>query len=229
MRYFCIVCLLFICLTGLSSAANPYIEFDRTGSTYASAKLGYTIPVGALADANYQLIASSWRREGITLTGEAGYYITNSTVGGLELSYSNFHPKNVNEINGVRVIDKSRVRIRRVGIYLQYFMVANGKYRPFMKLGAGLFEASRISMPKVESGNVEYRDYSLGAKPVMSIGMGIHASFRSNLSLNFSVEAVSLNSFSSAWETEGATVGPLHKNMLFFPVYLGVVYHLSEE
>lgn len=211
-----------------AQANNPLSELDRTGTVFVAPKLGFTFPVGALADANYQLLASSWRKEGITLTGEIGYYITNSTVGGLEISYSNFHPKHISLFTGEGV-DQSRVRIRRFGLYLQYFVVSAGKYRPFVKLGAGLFDVNRISLPQSNAGAIEYKDYSLGAKPVFSIGAGVHGAVTSNLSATFSIEAVSMNSFNASWETSGATVGPLRKNMLIFPVYFGIVYHLRED
>lgn len=217
-----------LCLfSATSSAAKRPADIDRTGSVFIAPKFGISYPMGALADANYQVIAASWRKEGITLAGDFGYYITNSTVAGMEISYSNFHPKTVSIYP--RGTDKSRVRIRRVGIFMQHYMVANGKYRPYLKLGAGLFEANRISMPQLEAGGIQYKDYSLGAKPVFSIGLGIHGSIKNNISLTFSIEAVSLNSFSSSWETSGATVGPLRENMLFFPVYFGFVYHLSDN
>ncbi len=221
---FVLLCL----ITATAAAKTPVSELDRTGTMFVAPKLGFTFPVGALADANYSRYASSWRKEGITLTAEIGYYFTKSSIGGLEMSYSNFHPKSVS-IFSAEGVDKSRVRIRRIGIYLQYFIVAAGKYRPYMKLGAGLFEASRISLPQASAGAIEYKDYSLGAKPVFSVGAGIHAAFSENLSFSFSVEAVSLNSFSSSWETSGATLGPLRSNMLFFPVYFGILYHLTEN
>lgn len=214
-----------LCATSLAS--NRLSDVDRTGSVYFAPKFGFTFPVGALADANYKLYASSWRKEGITLTGDFGYFVTNSTVAGMEISYSNFHPKSVG-IYPVGV-DQSRVRIRRGGIFMQYYMISSGKYRPYVKLGAGLFEASRISMPQIVAGGIEYVDYSLGAKPVFSGGLGIHGTITANISILFSIEAVSLNSFSSSWETTGATLGPLRKNMLFFPVYFGVMYSLSDE
>ncbi len=217
-----------LCLLSVTtSAADRLVDIDRTGSVFFAPKLGISYPMGALADANYKLIASSWRKEGITLTGEFGYYITKSTVAGMELSYSNFHPKSVSIFP--EGIDHSRVRIRRGGIFMQYFMVSTGKYRPFAKLGIGLFEANRISLPQIVDDEVVYNDYSLGAKPVYSFGLGVHGSVNSSISLTFSIEAVSLNSFSSAWETSGATLGPLRKNMLFFPVYFGLMYHLNGE
>ncbi|MGB5107284.1 MAG: hypothetical protein WBP29_07945 [Candidatus Zixiibacteriota bacterium] len=225
-KYLLLIAVVF--LPALCTASNSLSELDRTGTAFVAPKFGFTFPVGALSDANYQLIASSWRKEGITLTGEFGYFITNSIVGGLEISYSNFHPKNISIFPDDRV-DESRVRIRRVGIYLQYFMISTGKYRPFMKLGLGLFEASRISMPTKTGDVIEYKDYSLGAKPVFLGGGGIQANITPKFSVSFSIEAVSLNSFSSAWETSGATVGPLHTNMLFFPVYFGIIYHLNEN
>lgn len=209
-------------------AGTPISELDRTGTVFVAPKLGFTFPVGALADANYQLLASSWRKEGITLTGEVGYYVTNSTVGGLEVSYSNFHPKNISLFSG-KGVDQSRVRIRRFGLFLQYFMVSTGKYRPFLKLGAGLFDVNRISLPQSNAGAIEYKDYSLGAKPVFSIGAGVHGAITPSLSATFSIEAVSMNSFNASWETSGATVGPLRQNMLIFPVYFGIVYHLRED
>ncbi len=214
-------------LSATSLASKRPADIDRTGSVYVAPKFGISYPMGALADANYQVIAASWRKEGITLTGDFGYYITNSTVAGMEVSYSNFHPKTVSIYP--EGTDESRVRIRRVGIFMQYSLVANGKYRPYMKLGAGLFEANRISMPQLEAGGIQYKDYSLGAEPVFSIGLGIHGSITPDISLAFSIEAVSLNSFSASWETSGATVGPLRENMLFFPVYFGLMYHLSDN
>lgn len=226
MRKYAVIAVLCLISTSLS-ASTRLVDIDRTGSVYFAPKLGISYPMGALADANYKLIASSWRKEGITLTGEFGYYITKSTVAGMELSYSNFHPKTVSIFS--EGVDKSRVRIRRGGIFMQYYMISTGKYRPFVKLGAGLFEANRISLPQIVNNEVVYKDYSLGAKPVFSGGLGVHGSITSNISLTFSIEAVSLNSFSAAWETSGATLGPLRKNMLFFPVYFGLMYHLSDE
>ncbi|MBK7091957.1 MAG: hypothetical protein IPH59_09610 [bacterium] len=222
-----LICALLALFSTTLTATNRLVDIDRTGSVFFAPKLGISYPMGALADANYKLIASSWRKEGITLTGEFGYYITKSTVAGMELSYSNFHPKSVSIFpDGV---DESRVRFRRGGIFMQYYMVSTGKYRPFVKLGLGLFEANRISLPQIVEDEVVYKDYSLGAKPVYSFGLGVHGSVTPNISLTVSIEAVSLNSFSSAWETSGATLGPLRKNMLFFPVYFGMMYHLSDE
>ncbi len=225
--YKSLVIILLCLLTATSLASKRPADIDRSGSVFISPKFGISYPMGALANANYQVIAASWRKEGITLAGDVGYYISNSTIAGMEISYSNFHPKSVSIYP--EGTDRSRVRIRRVGIFMQYSLVADGKYRPYMKLGAGLFEANRISMPQLVAGSIQYKDYSLGAKPVFSIGLGINGSITSNISLTFSIEAVSLNSFSASWETSGATVGPLRENMLFFPVYFGLMYHLSDN
>jgi hypothetical protein len=105
-------------------------------------------------------------------------------------------------------------------------MIPSGNIRPFIKAGAGFFEAERISMPVPESSPMEYRDYTLGAKPVFSGGFGIMANLNSLLSLQFSIEGINLNTFSAAWDGEGTTLGPLRKNMLFFPVYASISYHL---
>lgn len=221
-----------VCFLGIGTAisgaglyARDIATIDRTGSIFVAPKFGISYPMGALADANYDRIYASWRKEGITLTGEVGYYATNSSIIGFEASYSDFHPRHIGVFpNGV---DESRVRVRRFGVYFQYLLVPSGRYRPFLKAGAGLFEVSRISMPQPGTDPVEYRDYTLGAKPVFSGGLGINASLNSGLGLSLSVEAVSLNSFSAAWETSGETIGPLRKNMLFFPVYFGLSFHLN--
>lgn len=225
MRLFTVIGLIVLALAPQTPASERW-DFDRTGTAYIGGRLGASFPVGALADANYELIASSWRKEGISVTGEFGYFITNSTIGGLEISYASFHPRDLAEFRGK---DESRVRIRRFGLFVLYNLVGEGRYRPFMKLGLGLFEASRISMPQHDTDPVEYRDFSLGAKPVYSIGFGLHTEFTSKVSAQLTVEAVSLNSFSSAWESAGKTIGPLNKNMLFFPVHFGVLYHLGSD
>ncbi len=218
--------LLCLALATTAGATQKMAEIDRSGSVYISPRLGLSYPVGALSDANYNKPASSWRKEGLSLTGEIGYYVTNSTVAGMEVSYSNFHPRT---ITGFDAVDDSRVRIRRAGLFIQYSLMPTGKYRPFMKLGAGLFEITRISMPTIGADTLEYRDYTLGAKPVGIVGFGVHANFSPKLTGSFAIEAVWLNSFSSAWETTGSAVGPLNKNMLYFPVYFSLLYHLSEE
>ncbi len=213
-------------MTSALAAATPPDDLDRSGTVYISPRLGISFPVGALADANYTVAAASWRRQGYTLSGEFGYFVTNATVAGLEISYSTFGPRSVSVFGDS---DESHVRIRRAGVFTQYSLLPTGKYRPFMRLGAGLFDASRISMPHLDNDSLEYRDYTLGAKPVGTIGFGIHADFSPQISGSFAIEAVWLNSFSSAWDTDGASIGPLHKNMLFFPVYFGLLYHLSDN
>lgn len=225
MRSYTVCALLVLTLAFPARGSQPW-DSDRTGSVYLGGRLGVSFPVGALADANYDLIASSWRKEGISVTGEFGYFITNSTIGGLEIAYTNFRPRDLAAFHGK---DDSRVRIRRFGLFVMYNLVGEGRYRPFMKLGLGLFEASRISMPQYGTDPVEYRDYSLGAKPVYSVGFGLHTELTHRMSLQMTVEAVSLNSFSAAWESAGKTIGPLHKNMLYFPVYLGLLYHLGSD
>ncbi len=203
--------------------AGRYESQDRSGQFFLSPMLGYTIPAGALADANYDQIYASWRKEGISFTGEFGFYVTNCTIVGLEMSYSSFHPRDL-AVFGAGV-DDSRVRIRRFGGYFQYLMIPSGAVRPFFKVGAGFFEAQRISMPQAGTSPVEYRDYTLGAKPAFSGGVGVMANIAPLLSVQLSIEGVSLNSFGAAWDGEGETLGPLRKNMLFFPVYASISYH----
>ncbi len=203
--------------------AAVYTDDDRTGQFFLCPMIGLSIPVGALADANYDQVYASWRKEGISLTGAVGLYITNSSIVGLEMSYSTFNPRDLAIFRND--VDRSRVRVRRFGGYFQYLVVPNGRLRPFIKLGAGFFEIERISMPQPGTTPLNYRDYTLGAKPVMSGGVGVMANVNSLLSLQFSIEGVSLNSFSAAWDTEGQTLGPLRKNMLFFPVYASISYH----
>lgn len=216
-------------LSSTTALAGRYLEIDRTGSVYLSPKFGFSVPVGALADKDYTKPAASWRKEGITLTLEAGYYLSNTSVFGVEISYSNFSPKQLEVLSTDWEQDQSRVRIRRAGIFLQYQMVSAGRYRPFLKLGAGLFEASRISLPQPAHDPVIYSDYSLGGKPVFSLGIGFQGYISPSLSASLSVEAVSMNSFASSWETSGFTYGPLNKNLLFFPFYFSLLYHLSNE
>ena len=207
--------------------AGRYSELDRTGSVYLSPKFGYSLPVGALADQDYTKPAASWRKDGISVTLEAGYYLSNTSVFGIEGSYSTFNPK---QLAGFSVnSDKSRVRIRRAGVFLQYQMVSTGRYRPFIKLGAGIFEASRFSLPQPASDPVICSDYSLGGSPVFSLGIGFLGYISRTLSASFSVEAVSMKSSNSSWETSGSTYGPLNKNMLFFPLNFGLLYHLPND
>lgn len=208
--------------------SNDMSDLDRTGSVFVSPKLGFTFPVGALASGNFQSMAASWRKEGISLSAEVGYYLSNSTIGGMEIAYSTFNPKRLAAFALDGSQDKSRVRIRRFEIYLQYQVVQTGRYRPFLKLAAGFFDISRISMPVPYTNPLVYQDYSLGSRPVFSTGFGITANLTRSISVAFSVEAVDLNSYSGTWETSGATIGPLATNMLFFPVYFSVAYHLSE-
>jgi hypothetical protein len=121
------------------------------------------------------------------------------------------------------------VRIRRAGIFLQYQMVSTGRYRPFIRLGAGFFEASRFSLPQPAQDPVTYSDYSLGGRPVFSLGIGFLGYISRSLSASLSVEAVSMNSFGSSWETSGLTYGPLNKNLHFSPVYFSLLYHLPND
>jgi hypothetical protein len=214
-------------LSSTVCVAGRYSELDRTGSVYLSPKFGYSLPVGALADRDYTKPAASWRKDGISVTLEAGYYLSNTSVFGIEASYSTFNPKQLAVLSADS--DQSRVRIRRVGVFLQYQMVPTGRYRPFIKLGAGFFEASRFSLPQPASDPVSYGDYSLGGRPVFSLGIGFLGYISRTLSASFSVEAVSMKSSNSSWETSGSTYGPLNKNMLFFPVYFGLLYHLPND
>jgi hypothetical protein len=220
-----IVIFLGFLLLGATCFAGSWSDLERAGSVYLSPKFGFSFPVGALADEDYTKPAASWRKEGITLTLEAGYFVSNSSVFGLEVSYSTFGAKHLSELSCEWEQDQSRVRIRRVGVFFQYQLVPDGRYRPFLKLGAGLFDASRISMPQPAHDPVIYNDYSLGGKPVFSFGLGFVGYISTTLSASLSVEAVSLNSFASSWETSGFTYGPLNKNMLFFPAYFSVLYH----
>lgn len=218
--------LFFVVLASAVAAATPPPDLERSGTAYISPRLGISFPVGALADANYNAAAASWRKQGYTLSGEFGYFVSNSTVAGLELSYSTFGPRSVSVFGDA---DDSHVRIRRAGVFMQYSLLQSGKYRPFMRLGAGLFDASRVSMPRFDNDSLQFHDYTLGAKPVGTIGFGIHADFSPQISGSFAIEAVWLNSFSSAWDTDGASIGPLRKNMLYFPVYFGLLYHLADN
>jgi hypothetical protein len=216
-----------VLLSSTMCIAGRYSDFDRDGSVYLSPKIGYSLPVGALADQDYTKPAASWRKEGITFSLEAGYYLSNATVFGIEASYSTFNPKQLAVLSADS--DQSRVRIRRIGVFLQYQMVPTGRYRPFIKLGAGFFEASRFSLPQPAQDPVIYSDYSLGGKPVFSLGIGFLGYISPTLSASLSVEAVSMSSFNSSWETSGFTYGPLNKNMLFFPVYFSLLYHFSNN
>lgn len=214
-------------LSGTVCIAGQYTELDRTGSVYLSPKFGYSLPVGALADQDYTKPAASWRKDGISVTLEAGYYLSNTSVFGIEASYSTFNPKQLAALSVDS--DQSRVRIRRFGVFLQYQMVSTGRYRPFIKLGAGLFEASRFSLPQPANDPVSYSDYSLGGSPVFSLGIGFLGYISRTLSASLSIEAVSMKSSNSSWETSGSALGPLNENMLFFPVYLSILYHLSND
>ena len=214
-------------LSGTVCIAGRYTELDRTGSVYLSPKFGYSLPVGALADRDYTKPAASWRKDGISVTLEAGYYLSNTSVFGIEASYSTFNPKHLAVLSTDS--DQSRVRIRRAGVFLQYQMVSTGRYRPFIKLGAGLFEASRFSLPQPAHDPVIYSDYSLGGSPVLSLGIGFLGSISRTLSASFSVEVVSMTSFNSSWETSGSAYGPLNKNMVFFPFNFGLFYHLPND
>jgi hypothetical protein len=219
-----------IALLLLSSAvclADQYSELDRTGSVYLSPKFGYSLPVGALADRDYTKPASSWRKDGVSITLEAGYYLSRASVFGMEVSYSMFNPKHLASVSADG--DQSRVRIRRFGVYLQYQMISTGRYHPFIKLGAGIFEASRFSIPQPASDPVSYRDYSLGGKPAFSLGIGFLGCISRTLSASLSVEAISMNSINSSWETSGSSYGPLNEKMLFFPIYFSILYHLTND
>ena len=218
-----------VLLSSTVCIAGRYSEFDRTGSVYLSPKLGFSFPVGALADQDYTKPAASWRKEGISLTLEAGYYLSNTSVFGMEISYSTFNPKHLAVLATDWDQDQSRVRIRRAGVFLQQQMVSTGRYRPFIKLGAGLFDASRISLPQPAHDPVIYGDYSLGGSPFFSLGIGFLGNISPTLSASFSVEAISMNSFNLSWETSGFTYGPLNKNMLFFPVYFSLLYHFPND
>jgi hypothetical protein len=219
----------FLVLLLLSAAAiaDDLAEFDRSGSIYISSKIGYTLPSGPLANGDYQGVASSWRKDGYTVTGEVGYYLSNSSIGGIELSYSSFNPKRLTALAANGSQDHSRVRIRRFELFFQYQMIPTGRFRPFLKLGAGIFDISRFSMPLPGSSPLSYRDYSLSAKPVFSAGVGITAYISPRLSAAVSVEGVNMNSCSGFWETSGASLGPINENMMFLPVYVSVAYHLS--
>ena len=215
-----------IALVLLSSTvciAGRYSELDRTGSVYLSPKFGYSLPAGALADQDYTKPAASWRKDGISVTLEAGYYLSNTSVFGIEASYSTFNPKHLAVLFADQ--DQSRVRIRRAGVFLQYQMVSTGRYRPFIKLGAGLFEASRFSLPQPAHDPLIYSDYSLDG-PVLSVGIGFLGYISRTLSASFSIDVVSMTSFNSSWETSGSAYGPLNKNMVFFPFNFGLLYHL---
>jgi len=216
-----------VLVSSTACVAGRYSELDRTGSFYLSPKFGYSLPVGALADRDYTKPAASWRKDGISVTLEAGYYLSNTSVFGIEASYSAFNPKQLALLSADS--DQSRVRIRRFGVFLQYQMIPTGRYRPFIKLGAGIFEASRFSLPQPAQDPVSYSDYSLGGSPVFSLGIGFLGYISRTLSASLSVEAVSMKSSNSSWETSGSTYGPLNKNMLFFPVYLSILYHLPND
>lgn len=214
-------------LSSAVSLADRYSELDRTGSIYLSPKFGYSLPSGALADRDYTKPAASWRKDGVSITLEAGYYLSHASVFGMEVSYSMFNPKHLASISADG--DQSRVRIRRFGVYLQYQMISTGRYRPFIKLGAGIFETSRFSMPQPAQDPVIYSDYSLGGKPAFSLGIGFLGCISRTLSASLSVEAVSMNSINSSWETSGSSYGPLNEKMLFFPVYFSILYHLTND
>jgi hypothetical protein len=217
----------FVLLSSTVCFAGQDWEIDRTGSVYLSPKLGYSLPVGALADQDYNKPSASWRKDGVSFTVEAGYYLSNASVFGIEASYSTFNPKSLAALPAGT--DQSRVRIRRAGIFLQYQMVSTGRYRPFVKLGVGLFEASRFSLPQPSHDPVTYSDYSLGGDPAISLGIGFLGSISRTLSASFSIEAVSMTSYNSSWETSGSSYGPLNKNMTFLPFSLGLIYHLPND
>ena len=221
--------LIYIVILGLPTTlfafGNTY-DLDRSGSFYISPRIALTFPAGALADGNYHRIAACWRQEGLTASGELGYYMSNSTVAGLEVAYSNFPPKQLAEIEKPE-LDRSRVRIRRCAIFLKYQMVPLGSFRPFFKLAFGFFEVNLINLPQPDTDPLEYNEYSLSAKPAFSGGVGFTWYLSGTFSAEFSVEAVSLNSFSSAWEGSGTTSTPLRKNLLFFPVYFALSYHMG--
>jgi hypothetical protein len=209
--------------------ADMIIDLDRTGTVYVSPKLGLAIPLGALADEDYTSPAASWRKEGVALTIDFGYYVSTSSIVGVTASYSSFTAKQLSTLPTAGGTDNSRMRIRFGGVFYQYMLIPTGKYRPFAKLGVGMFDANRWLTPVPGSNPTEYRDYSMGGKPAFSFGIGFTGEVSPRLSASLSAEAMYLNSTSSSWTTSGASIGPLNQNMLFLPVYLSVIYHLSNH
>ena len=211
--------------SGLSAGGLDH--FDRSGSVYFASRMALSFPAGALASSHFGMPASSWREEGITVSFDVGWHLTNSTIFGIAVSYSNFNSKDLPYFANDQIEDNSRVRVRRTGIFMQYQMVPSGVVRPFLKLGFGFAEIDRISFPAFESGVPHFGDHTISAKPVFSGGTGLTCYFSRVFSLSLTLEAVSMNTFRSSWETSGKTIGPLYKNLLFFPLSFGIRYHIT--
>ncbi len=225
MRRIIVTALVLVCAS--HAFAGAHLDLDRTGSVYLSPKFAYAIPMGAMADENYNDPASSWRKDGFSLTLEAGCYLSNTSIAGLELSYSTFSPKRLSILAAAGQKDKSRMRIRRASVFYQYQVVPTGKYRPFIKVGVGIFDANRWSMPQPGNDPVTVGDYTLGGQPAFSAGIGFVSDLTPTLSASFSIEGIYLNSCRSSWQTAGANTGPLNQNLLFVPVYFSILYHLQ--
>jgi hypothetical protein len=216
-------------LTATTLSANQGTwELDRSGYLYFQARGAYTFPSGYLSSTNYRAAASSWRTEGFSAGLEVGYYLSNSTVGGIELSYSHFPPKEMGALTG-GASDDSRVRVRRFSVFVKYQMVPRGTVRPFIKVGYGYYDLSRFAMPVPGTEPLETREYSISGKPAFSGGLGIVWYISTTFSAELSLEAIYLNSFSAGWSSVESGSGPLKTNLYFFPVFCGISWHIARD
>lgn len=207
-----------------AAVAGGVYELDRSGSFYLQPRAAYTFPSGYLASADYNATASSWRTEGPTFSLEVGCYLSNSTIGGIELAYTDLPAKQLSALGSTE--DDSRVRIRRFSVFLKYQMVPRGSVRPFMKLGYGYYDIDRFSMPVPGTSPVEHHDYSISGKPAFSGGIGVVLYISRLLSAELSLETVYLNSVSASWSSDAGTSETLQQNLYFFPVYVGFSWHI---
>jgi hypothetical protein len=212
-------------LTWQIAVAGGVSELDRSGSFYLQPRAAYTFPSGYLASTDYNAVASSWRTGGPSFSLELGFYLSNSTISGIELDYTDLPPKQLNDPGSAD--DDSRVRIRRLSVFLKYQMIPRGDIRPFMKLGYGYYDIDRFSMPIPGTSPVGHRDYSLSGKPAFSGGIGIVMYISRPLSAELSFEAVYLNSVSASWNSDAGTSSTLQQNLYFFPIYVGFSWHIS--
>jgi hypothetical protein len=209
-----------------STAAAGHFNLDRTGAFYFSPRGAFTLPSGALADVDYRQPASSWRKEGYTAASEVGYFFSNSTSLGLDLAYTVLPPRWLNALDDPSV-DESEVRVYRLGLFIKHHLVPNGSVRPFLKLGAGYFEMRRLDMPRPGSEPLVALDYTLTGEAYFVAGLGFAWEISRFFSAEASVEGIRMNSFSSKWSTADGDVGPLHHNLIYFPIYLGLSFHLG--
>ena len=199
---------------------------NRTGVFYVALRGGITYPSGALANSDFQQPASSWRAEGWTFATELGYYFSGSTCGGLDLAFSEFPPKDLGSDLDAE-LDDSRVVVWRATAFLKYYMMPSGSVRPFIKLCAGFYETRRYAMPVPGSEPITYEDYSLTSQAAFQVGLGFSWDLSSFLSAEISAESIHLNAVSSSWSTSSGSVGPLMNNLMFFPFYAGLTFHLG--